>query len=187
MNTKQPIDPDSILPEDTYWVWHHDVMAGKYPGSFYPDETREKLITYLDAGVTAFLDLTQAHELEHYEATLRELAGERGIDIAYQRHPVPDVSVPEHPRKMRAILDQIQHWRNENRVVYIHCWGGVGRTGTVVGCLLIESGMTGEEALTHIAELWQQLSPARRRQHPRSPQVPEQFKYVWTWKAGGGK
>ena len=180
-------NPDNILPEDTYWVWHHDVMAGQYPGSDDLDKTRDKLITYLNTGVTAFLDLTQAHELEHYEATLRQLAEEKGIDIAYQRYPIPDVSVPEHPGQMRAILDQIQHWRHQNRVVYIHCWGGVGRTGTVVGCLLIESGMTAEEALMHIAELRQQLSPATRRRNPISPQVLEQFEYVWTWKTGMGK
>ena len=31
--------------------------------------------------------------------------------------------------------------------MYLHCWGGVGRTGTVVGCWLVRHGRTGDEAL----------------------------------------
>lgn len=25
--------------------------------------------------------------------------------------------------------------------MYLHCWGGVGRTATVVGCLLVDEGL----------------------------------------------
>ena len=28
----------------------------------------------------------------------------------------------------------------DGRKVYVHCWGGVGRTGTVVGCYLVRQG-----------------------------------------------
>ena len=35
--------------------------------------------------------------------------------------------------------------------VYVHCWGGIGRTGTVVGCWLVRHGMTGDEALAEFA------------------------------------
>jgi protein tyrosine/serine phosphatase len=34
--------------------------------------------------------------------------------------------------------------------VYIHCWCGVGRTATVVGCLLIAGGATGDDVATRI-------------------------------------
>ena len=38
-------------------------------------------------------------------------------------------------------------------VVYVHCWGGVGRTGTVVGCLLADRGLGYDEALAELAAL----------------------------------
>ena len=42
----------------------------------------------------------------------------------------------------------------EGRTVYVHCWGGIGRTGTVVGCWLVRHGLTGRGALDQIADWW---------------------------------
>lgn len=32
-------------------------------------------------------------------------------------------------------------------MVYLHCWGGIGRTGTIVGCWLARNGFPGKAAL----------------------------------------
>ena len=32
----------------------------------------------------------------------------------------------------------------------MHCWGGVGRTGTTVGCWLVRHGRSGTEALAEL-------------------------------------
>ena len=58
-------------------------------------------------------------------------------------------------------------------------WGGIGRTGTVVGCWLVRHGMTGDEALAQIVEWWRGMEKARI--HPRSPQTREQHAYVRNW------
>jgi protein-tyrosine phosphatase len=34
--------------------------------------------------------------------------------------------------------------------VYVHCWGGIGRTSTVVGCLLVDGGLDADAALADI-------------------------------------
>ena len=65
------------------------------------------------------------------------------------------------------------------RNVYVHCWGGVGRTGTVVGCWLVRHGKTGEGALDQIAEWWQGVE--KRWYHPRSPQTHDQRSYIRRW------
>ncbi|WP_396910170.1 hypothetical protein [Mycolicibacterium sp.] len=39
------------------------------------------------------------------------------------------------------------------RIVYVHCWGGKGRTGTVIGCFLAESGLSYHDVIARIAEL----------------------------------
>ena len=59
------------------------------------------------------------------------------------------------------------------------CWGGVGRTGTTVGCWLVRHGRTGDEALAHLARLWSRVAKAHRS--PRSPETAEQAKYIRGW------
>ena len=68
---------------------------------------------------------------------------------------------------------------DDGKNVYVHCWGGIGRTGTVVGCWLVRRGMTGDEVLAQIAERWQGME--KRYRHPRSPQTPQQRRYVRSW------
>ena len=51
--------------------------------------------------------------------------------------------------------------------VYVHCWGGIGRTGTTVGCWFVRHGRTGDQALAEIAERWQWMEKAIRFPAPR--------------------
>jgi protein-tyrosine phosphatase len=65
--------------------------------------------------------------------------------------------------------------------VYIHCWGGRGRTGTVVGCWLIRHGIAEEKTvLEKISEL-RRFDP---RAHFPSPEMPGQIRMVLSWKKG---
>ena len=51
------------------------------------------------------------------------------------------------------ILARIRAEIAAGRVVYVHCWGGKGRTSTVVGCLLIDDGLDYDATIARIAEL----------------------------------
>ena len=62
------------------------------------------------------------------------------------------MSVIDHDGYDR-ILARIRDEMNAGRIVYVHCWGGKGRTSTVVGCLLIDDGLDYESAIVRIAEL----------------------------------
>lgn len=46
----------------------------------------------------------------------------------------------------RVLVDQLVAGKN----VFIHCKGGLGRTGTIAACLLIESGMNHLEAIDSV-------------------------------------
>jgi protein-tyrosine phosphatase len=139
---------------------------------------RAKLDGLLDAGFTCFVDLTEPHELDLYDRILVEEAAKRGVRARHVRLPIIDVSVPSAPEQMRTILDTIDAELAASGG-YVHCWGGVGRTGTVVGCHLVRSGMTGDAALAQVAELFKSTEKYPRRK--RSLETDEQDAYLRSW------
>ena len=80
---------------------------------------------------------------------------------------------------MIEILKLIDNAMLIDKKVYVHCWGGVGRTGTVVGCYLVRHGRTGEEALDQIAIWWQAVEKVYI--HPHSPETHEQREFIRCW------
>ncbi len=164
--------PDHPIP-NSYWVLPGRFLAGGYPGDVDDDEAREKVHRLLAVGVDFFLDLTEAEELNPYEPFLREAAA--GRPVVYRRMPIHDFSIPT-VEEMAAILDAIDAALAAGRSLYLHCWGGSGRTGTVVGCYLVRRGMPGEEALCEIARLRRGVASVRC-----SPETPEQREMVRGW------
>lgn len=171
---------------DSYLVPGTRLLAGEYPGS--PPWRGEaaavaKLQCFLDAGIDAFVDLTMPEDrLAPYEPLLQSLARERDIDLVVDRLPIVDMGTCDVAH-MRRILDAIDARMAEGRTVYVHCWGGVGRTGTVIGCWLVRHGRTGEQALAEVSRLFSTMSAEKCRGHAAtgSPQTPTQRAMVRTW------
>lgn len=167
-------------PHDAYWVEPGRVMAGPYPGARDGDEAESKLRDYLDAGITCFLDLTEEGEsgLRPYAALLRQHADRRGVEVVHLRIPVSDLDVPP-PWRMRVIQAAIREAAAAGHTLYVHCWGGVGRTGTVVGCRLIETlDLSGREALARTEELRRSTVRSNRP----SPETADQREMVLRWR-----
>ncbi len=160
---------------DSYWVEPQRILAGEYPGARDEGEAREKVRRILRAGVTCFVDLTVAGEggLRPYAALAQEEAEALGRRVEHRRRPIEDLSVPTR-EQILAILAEIEAISAGGGVPYVHCWGGIGRTGTVVGCLLVRRGMRGEEALARIGELRRGTPDGWRR----SPETQQQVEMV---------
>lgn len=162
-----------------YWVIPGRFLAGEYPGAFRPATARQRLADYLASGITYFLDLTQPHDgLEPYVEFLAEEGARLGITTEYVRMPIYDMSVPSSTH-MVAILDTIDQALAAGKNVYVHCWGGIGRTGTVIGCHLVRHGYDGEQALAQLAYWWASVEKSNRS--PRSPETNEQVNMVRDW------
>jgi ADP-ribosyl-[dinitrogen reductase] hydrolase len=166
---------------DAYWAVPGRLLAGEYPGARDRHEAAAKLDALLDTGVTCFVDLTEEGEgppLHPYGALLRARAVARGTHVTVLRFSVPDVGIPA-PWQMRAILSAIGLALDADEIAYVHCWGGVGRTGTVIGCRLVEDGVPASEVLSRIAELRSATARAGRI----SPETSDQRSFVTSWLA----
>ena len=153
------------MPMPAHYVAGDGLLAGTYPG------TADAVGALEREGVTLFVDLTHPSDpLERYDHLLR---GARRI-----AHPIPDMGTPTAGHVMR-ILDDIDEARAEGGVAYVHCWGGVGRTGTVVGCWLVRHGLDRGDAVARIAELRAAIAGERP-----SPETAGQVELVRSWRPG---
>ena len=165
----------------SYWVVPGKLMAGYYPGAPTTVEAASKLEGLVEAGIRHIVNLMEETEKGHkgepfvpYQAPFTA----RGINCT--RMPIKDMQTPS-AEEMIAILDDIDKSIAAGAPTYVHCWGGKGRTGTVVGCWLVRHGMAQpERAVDRIKDLQAhcggKLAP--------SPENDEQRDFVRAWKAG---
>jgi Dual specificity phosphatase, catalytic domain len=168
---------------NSYWVAAGMFAAGEYPGSQNAEEAAAKLAHLIQEGIDLFIDLTQNDELEPYDHILAAEAERRGRRVAYLRMPIRDMKVPSR-EEMVAILNAIDSALAAGQRIYVHCWGGVGRTGTVVGCHLVRHGLTGAEALERVATLFGAMAKSAYR---RSPETKAQCTFVREWNESSGR
>ena len=147
--------------DDSYWVVPGRFLAGEYPVD----------LTFLRGiGISVFIDLTEEQELRPYSQRLE--------GAVHERFPIPAVGVPATRELTTSVLDAIDEHLSQGRTVYLHCMGGIGRTGTIVGCWLARHGHPGQGALDRLRGL-------RGTARIPSPVTPEQVRYVLGWEEVG--
>jgi len=174
-----------ILPfERSYWVIPGKFLAGRIPSSPDVSRIRETVEALVGLEIDCVINLTEADEktfsgalLNDYAATLREVATQVGRSVEVIRMSIPDLSIPSVPF-MKKILNKIEQVLTEGKSVYVHCWGGVGRTGTVVGCYLQRKGYTNKENVLEMIEYLKRTTDLVNR---LSPETDEQRDFVLHW------
>ena len=168
------LDPQGdALPRphgNTYWLWAGHVLAGEHPAKEGEEQLSERLQLFALAGITHFIDLTSpADPVKTYQP----LGGAVRIN-----HPITDFGVPS-PLQMQGILQSIQSALSQGGKVYVHCKGGIGRTGTVAATWLTEHGLDDEQALALLLQKWQAMD--KRFEEPHTPETQAQRAFVRTW------
>jgi hypothetical protein len=167
----------------TYWV-APGLMAGCYPGAEDEGQAEIKLKGLLDAGIRHVISLMVPDETNAedkpfaaYENPMAMLAEIAGNTVTFNRMPIEDMSIPS-PAHMDRILGLIDKCIDNDLPVYIHCWGGRGRTGTVAGCYLARHGYaSGGKVLDLIRDLRQNTEDYDKS----SPETEEQVEMVLGW------
>ena len=169
-----PTAASHTLPlRNCYWVVPGLLLAGEHPNGPTRDKTKDRLKKLLAAGIECFVDLTKPTELLRYDTFLP-------FYVEYTRNSIKDHGVPGARSQMTEILEHIANSMRAGRPVYVHCRAGIGRTGTVVGCLLAERGLQGNAVIDELNKLWQQCR--RSKSWPFIPETDAQAKYVREWR-----
>jgi protein-tyrosine phosphatase len=106
---------------------------------------------------------------------LRAALSKSGIELL--RFPIPDGGTPHsgHYAELRVLLGEVVDRLRAGRTVAVACRGGIGRTGTILGLLLIELGCTPAEAVQRVRDMKRECIDQG-----------EQEKFVRAWKPTPG-
>ena len=163
INNRRPI-------ENSYEVTKN-IYAGEYPRNKDDESSYAKLKHFESFGITHFVDLTEVGELQPYESLLYKGA-------KYFRFPIKDESIPQSTEDVRGLIAQITKVIKDSpkAKVYIHCWGGVGRTGLIVGCLLGELYRKNYDETLKMLEQLFMACPKSAKRH--TPETAEQHQFI---------
>jgi len=124
------------------WIIPDRFLMGAYP------KRKTDLLAILQAGVTTFINLIHGQELErlakygpYFEIAKKELEEnkdsykQRAKDLKYIHIPIYDKQLAPDDVVIN-LVDDIEKRLRAGEVVFIHCRGGHGRTGTIVSVFL---------------------------------------------------
>jgi hypothetical protein len=177
-----------MSPEVNHYPVQPGLYAGEYPGHQSPNVAETRLRELVDRGVQTFIDLTTREDavdgLVPYEPVFAAVDGGGARGLKRYSFPIPDMGIPSGPELMRGVMDLIRAEIAAGRTCYVHCWGGIGRTGTAVACWLREQGLDAAAALAEVQRLYDaHMDERKRTRYPRSPQQQAQVRYVEEWTA----
>lgn len=126
------------------------------------------LAAYRAAGARLLVSLPPSTELE--QLGLDALASEcAALELEWAHCPIPDFEPPGAPFEAawRQAAPGLHARLDADETIVVHCRAGLGRTGTVAAQILIERGMTPDEAIAEV-----------RRARPGAIETAAQLSYL---------
>lgn len=155
----------------SYEVWGNGIIyAGEYPGDKNGEIAKQKIERMYHFGVRHFIDLTEEGELRPYNHLLPS-------DTTYTRFPITDCGAPKSIESVQRLLLRIEELKKMDGYVYVHCWGGIGRTGTIIACYLAQNW--DEPDLNKTLEvLRRNFSKMPKSAYRETPETKEQIDFI---------
>ncbi len=146
------------------------IYAGEYPGDKNEKVAKRKIEQMHHFGIRHFIDLTEEGELRPYSLLLPS-------DTTYTRFPIRDCGIPESIERVRCLLLRIEELKKMEGYVYLHCRGGIGRTGTIVACYISQNWENTD--LKHVLEvLRRHFSAMPKSAYRETPETKEQIDFI---------
>lgn len=167
MNTDRPIQTsqshplivDVVAPEHLRGLPGRvgmSIAPGKkdlngFTGAHDRDLTADLDALFEQFRATVFVSLMEDFEYRRFGiSALFPGVRERGAQVLH--YPIVDVSVPTNPATFRVLIERLYAQVQAGEQVFVHCKGGLGRTGLVVACLLVRLGHSAAEAVRITSE-----------------------------------
>lgn len=154
------------IPKELYWVIGSPTPLGgmTYPRNGFP---------WVSLKAAGFLQVVSLHPGPYDPAPLALGFAEKLQDLLSGGSPANEVN--ERAKVRRAVVVAVAAWRSGQGVV-VHCVGGRGRSGTVLGCVLRELGFEAAEAVSFLDRVH------KERGKPGWPESPWQRALVENWR-----
>jgi len=75
-------------------------------------------------------------------------AAARRAGLAWIHFPIPDMWVPADMEAARRLVARMLAALQRGEGVVVHCWGGLGRAGTIAACCLVARGVEPARAIS---------------------------------------
>ena len=133
-----PVKPEPVRPGAFHWVLMGQLAGMQRPGLLKPEE--QDLAALARLGCRVLVTLTE----EPYDVRKLEPLGIRGFHF-----PIPDMGVPSFQAALTICRD-FDTWIESDLPTVLHCKAGLGRTGTMLACLLVYRGENGVQAIDRV-------------------------------------
>ncbi|CAF4753858.1 unnamed protein product [Rotaria sp. Silwood1] len=135
------IDSSCCGPTETsHWVISKRLLSSAYPGAKNLDEHRLITRAIYDSGIEVFVNLMRPTDLTRftpYEPEIRQYATQDGRPVEFLSFPIRDQFICRDDRKVLEFCsDLCKRITEDDQKILIHCWGGHGRTGTIISILI---------------------------------------------------
>lgn len=101
-------------------------------------------------GINTIVCLLEMAEIEEYGLQQEEaLCQQTGMDFVH--FPIADSHIPANAEAFRGLVNALHGKLQDGQNIVIHCRAGIGRTGVLAGCILVNDGMAGDDAIQQIS------------------------------------
>ncbi len=129
----------NYLIDEFSWVVEDKLGGMPYPGLFYPADDMRLLS---DMGITLLVTLTMEKPPEMF----------KGTGIRTVHFPVRDFHAPTVKQLYEFSLTVEEEMQKGGKIA-VHCYAGMGRTGTFLSSWFVYKGSDPDDAIGHVRSL----------------------------------